>query len=163
MTIYFYLPREEWGFLSNFAPHGVEMEGRYYATVEHYFQSVKFTGTDPRHAEAIRGAPRPRDAARMGRDRGHPLRADWEEVKEGLMKEALLCKFQAHPSIRERLLATGDEEIVERSPVDFYWGCGQDGTGRNRLGVLLMEVRARLRAEPPPPPKGPRPKRRGGG
>ena len=26
-----------------------------------------------------------------------------------------------------------------------YWGCGADGTGRNRLGQILMEVRDALR------------------
>lgn len=161
MTIYFYLPREEWGFLSNFSAHGVEIDGRYFPTVEHFFQSAKFTRTDPRHAEAIRGASRPRDAARMGRDRGHPLRADWEEVKDGIMRQGVLCKFRTHASIRERLISTGDEELVERSPVDYYWGCGQDGTGQNRLGAILMGVRTELSADPPAPPKEPRPKRRG--
>lgn len=161
MAIYFYLPREEWGFLSNFSAHGVELDGLYYPTVEHFFQAAKFTETDPLHAEAIRGARKPRDAANMGRDRGHPLRSDWESVKDDIMRRGVRCKFRTHPEIRELLLATGDEELVERSPVDYYWGCGENGTGLNRLGAILMEVRAELRAEPPPPPKEPRPKRRG--
>ncbi|MEZ4303009.1 MAG: NADAR family protein [Polyangiaceae bacterium] len=160
MTIYFYLPREEWGFLSNFSPHGVELDGLYYPTVEHYFQAAKFAGTDPRHAESIRGAAKPRDAAQMGRDRGHPLRSDWETVKDDIMRRGLRCKFTTHPALREQLLATGDEDLVERSLTDYYWGAGQDGTGLNRLGTLLMELRAALRAEPPPPPKPPRLKRR---
>lgn len=159
MTIYFYLPREDWGFLSNFSPHGVAIEGLYYPTVEHFFQASKFSGTDARHAEAIRGASKPRDAARMGRDRGHPLRSDWEAVKEDVMRRGVRCKFMTHLSIRELLLATGDEELVERSPTDSYWGAGQDGTGKNRLGAILMEIRADLRANPPPPPEALRPKR----
>ena len=38
-----------------------------------------------------------------------------------------------------------DEEIIENAPHDFYWGCGRDGTGRNMLGRILMEVRTALR------------------
>jgi N-glycosidase YbiA len=161
VTIFFYLPREDWGFLSNFSPHGLEQGGLYFPTAEHFFQAAKFTQTDPEHAEAIRRARKPRDAARMGRDRGHPLRSDWESVKDDIMRRAVRCKFTTHMELRERLLATGDEALVEQSPTDSYWGCGEDGCGLNRLGTILMEVRAELRAEPPPPPKGPRPKRRG--
>ena len=76
------------------------------------------------------------------------------------MLRGVRCKFKTHPELRELLIATGDELLVERSPIDFYWGCGEDGSGLNRLGAILMEIRAELRAEPPPPPKEPRPKRR---
>jgi predicted NAD-dependent protein-ADP-ribosyltransferase YbiA (DUF1768 family) len=42
-------------------------------------------------------------------------------------------------------LATGDEEIIENSPIDSYWGCGADGQGKNMLGKILMETRDILR------------------
>lgn len=79
MTIHFYTPGDPWGFLSNFSAHGVSIDGDYYPTVEHYFQAAKFLTTDPAHARAIRGVARPKDAARLGRDRGHPLRPDWKQ------------------------------------------------------------------------------------
>jgi len=148
VTVYFYVPRDEWGFLSNFSPHGVKLDGAFWPTVEHFFQAAKFHGTDPAHAAAILRVAKPKDAARMGRDRSHRLRPDWESVKESVMRRAVLCKFQTHADIRERLLSTGDEDLVEASPVDFYWGAGNDGSGRNRLGHILMEVRAELRAAP---------------
>ena len=40
---------------------------------------------------------------------------------------------------------TGEEELAEAAPTDFYWGVGRDGTGQNRLGHLLMRIRAELR------------------
>ena len=52
---------------------------------------------------------------------------------------------EAHADIRTLLLDTGDEVIVENAPRDYYWGCGADGSGKNRLGEILMEVRAILR------------------
>jgi predicted NAD-dependent protein-ADP-ribosyltransferase YbiA (DUF1768 family) len=42
---------------------------------------------------------------------------------------------------REMLLSKANEEIVENSPVDYYWGCGADGSAKNMLGIILMEVR----------------------
>jgi hypothetical protein len=143
MTIYFYSTREKYGCFSNFSPHGFELDGVYWHTSEHYFQAQKFVGTP--HADQIRQVKTPKDAARMGRDRKRPLRPDWEQVKDDIMRKAVLRKFETHKDIREVLFSTGDEQIVENSPIDYYWGCGKDGSGRNRLGEILMEVREILR------------------
>jgi len=64
------------------------------------------------------------------------------------MRKAVLKKIQTHADIRKILLSTGEEEIVENSPIDYYWGCGADGSGKNRLGVILMEVRELIRLNP---------------
>ncbi len=97
------------------------------------------------HLEEIRLAKTPADAAKMGRDRNRPLRKDWEDVKDDVMLRGLLCKFQTHQELRQILLSTGDELIVENAPQDYYWGCGEDGSGKNRLGEILMAVRTQLR------------------
>jgi len=143
MTIYFYTTKSEYGCFSNFSSHGFELNGAYWPTSEHYFQAQKFAGTP--HEEAVRMAPTAKQAAKMGRDRKRPLRSDWEKVKDEIMKQGVLCKFQTHADIREILLATGDEELVENSPIDYYWGCGADGSGKNKLGIVLMAVREILR------------------
>ncbi len=77
----------------------------------------------------------------MGRDRKRPLRSDWEQVKDDIMRKVVLCKIETHADIRKVLLSTGNELIVENSPIDYYWGCGADGSGKNMLGLILMEVR----------------------
>lgn len=143
MTIYFYGTRDRYGCFSNFSPHGFELDGVYWPTSEHYFQAQKFAGT--LHADQIREVKTARDAAKMGRDRKRPLRPDWEQVKDEIMRKAILRKFETHADIREILLSTNDELIVENSPVDYYWGCGKDGSGKNQLGLILMEVREILR------------------
>ncbi|MDF0553256.1 NADAR family protein [Kamptonema sp. UHCC 0994] len=146
MTIYFYSTREEpYGCFSNFSAHGFELDRIYWPTSEHYFQAQKFVGTP--HVEQIRQVKTPKDAAQMGRDRKRPLREDWEQVKDDIMRKAVLCKFETHADIREVLLSTGDEELVENSPIDYYWGCGKDGSGKNKLGLILMEVREILRQQ----------------
>ncbi len=148
MTIYFYSTREEpYGCFSNFSRHGFELEGYWWQTSEHYFQAQKFVKTDPEWFNKIREVIKPKDAANMGRDRTHPLRQDWEQVKDEIMHHAVLCKFSTRSELREILLATGDDAIVENAPGDYYWGCGKDGSGKNKLGQILMEVREFLRSQ----------------
>jgi len=89
-------------------------------------------------------AATPKQAATVGRDRARPLRPDWEQVKDDIMRKAVLKKFQTHATISAILLATGSEEIIENAPSDYYWGCGKTGTGQNKLGLILMEVRSLL-------------------
>jgi ribA/ribD-fused uncharacterized protein len=61
------------------------------------------------------------------------------------MREVLHAKFTQHAGLRALLLSTGDARIVEHTRNDRYWGDGGDATGKNRLGQLLMELRAALR------------------
>lgn len=142
MTIYFYSSKEQYGEFSNFSKHGIELDGKWWPTTEHYFQAQKFN--DETYQEKIRNALTPKTAANMGRSRETPIRNDWEAVKDNVMRKAVLKKFQTHKELKELLLATGKEVIVENSPGDYYWGCGADGTGKNMLGKILQEVRQLL-------------------
>jgi len=81
----------------------------------------------------------------MGRDRSRPLRKDGEQVKDSLMKECLIAKFTQHKDAKDLLLSTGNKKIVEHTKNDTYWGDGGDGSGKNMLGKLLVEVREELR------------------
>lgn len=146
MTIYFYRVSEQpYGCFSNFSPHGFQLDGLWWPTSEHYFQAQKFVGTS--HMEEIRLTKKAIVAAKMGRERHRPLRKDWEQVKDDVMRKAVYQKFYAHEEIRKVLLSTGTETIVENAPTDYYWGCGADGSGKNMLGKILMEVRDHLREE----------------
>ena len=69
---------------------------------------------------------------------------DWEEVKDQIMYDAVLKKFQTHKKLAKLLLSTGTEEIFENAPGDYYWGCGKDGTGLNKLGKILVNVRSQI-------------------
>jgi len=141
--IRFYSVSDEYGHFSNFAGFPIELDGRIWPTSEHYFQAQK--SAEREHQEAIRKTASPMIAARMGRDRKKPLRKDWESVKVDVMRRAVLAKFSQHAELREELLATGDAKIVEHTERDDYWGDGGDGSGKNMLGRILMEVREALR------------------
>ncbi|MBV1857251.1 MAG: NADAR family protein [Nannocystaceae bacterium] len=141
--IEFYRSQDEYGEFTNFSRHPIELDGQIWPTTEHYFQAMKFADTALQ--ERIQRASGPGEAARMGR-RFPGLRADWETQKEAVMMNALRAKFTQHNRCRRMLLGTRDAELVEHTRNDFYWGDGGDGTGRNRLGVLLMRLRDELGA-----------------
>ncbi len=136
--IFFFRKGQPLSELSNFATFGFEAEGAYWPTVEHVFQAQKFG--DAAHRERIRLAPTPRDAKALGQTRDVCIRPDWDSIKETIMKQALRLKFQ-EPRLRSLLLSTEHRPLIEDSPYDHYWGCGADRKGKNRLGVLLMEIR----------------------
>eukprot|EP00741_Cyanophora_paradoxa_P002854 tig00000640_g2770.t1 len=65
------------------------------------------------------------------------------------MREAVRAKFSQDAALRDRLLGTGRRRLVERTGADGYWGDGGDGSGHNRLGEVLMELRDELAAAAP--------------
>lgn len=144
MTIDFYHEdKRPYGIFSNFAPFGVELDGHAWRTVEHFFQAQKFEGTASYFD--VLWAPTPRAAKNIGHDRARPFREDWEAVKDRVMLRGVRAKFRRHDCLREILLGTGEVRIVERAKNDYYWGSGEDGTGENKLGKILMRVRDELR------------------
>jgi N-glycosidase YbiA len=145
ITINFYSLNKPYGCFSNFARYAINMKGIIWPTSEHYFQGQKFLGT--LDEEELRGAVTPMIAAQMGRERDRPLRHDWEEVKDSIMRDALYAKFSQHSNLKEKLLGTKNATLVEHTANDNYWGDGGDGTGKNMLGILLMEIREVIRRE----------------
>ena len=125
--------------LSNFWPVNVFYEGRMYPSVENAYQAAKL------HPSA-RGqfvTCTPGQAKRAGRSGA--IRADWESDKVRVMEQLLAQKFFAGSALADRLLATGDAEIVEGNTWgDTFWGVCR-GKGENRLGKLLMARRDELR------------------
>ena len=138
----------KYAFLSNFDHSPFTVDGVTFPTVEHWFQAFKTL--DPEDFRDIAAADTPGRAKRMGRH--VELRPDWEEIKTDVMMEGLRHKF-AIPELRAKLLATGDEELMEGNTWhDNAWGncvcqkC-QNTPGRNMLGMLLMELRNEIRYE----------------
>ncbi len=144
-VINFYSTTGEYGCFSNFSRHRIFLKQKSWPTTEHYFQAQKFAGEPDE--EEVRLAKTAMIAARMGRSRSRPFRRDWESVKDQVMLEALRAKFSQHEDLKQILLGTGDAKLVEHTANDSYWGDGGDGSGKNRLGQLLMQVRAELRAD----------------
>lgn len=132
--------RGKYWFLSNFYPAELEFKGLKYSTAEHAFQAAKAVSVFDE--EWIRTARKPGEAKRRGR-KVH-VWADWERVKLNVMLAIAKAKFQ-NKELAEKLLATGDNELVEHNTWgDAFWGkCGEKG--ENHLGKILMQVRQELR------------------
>ncbi len=138
----FYGHKQHYFEFSNFHRSPIILEDKEWPTSEHFFQAKKFIDMDLQ--EYIRSQKSPMKAAQEGRKRVLPLREDWEMIKEVFMWRAIYAKFTQHQKLRGILVNTGDMYIIEASPKDSYWGWGHDKMGRNRLGILLMELRFEL-------------------
>lgn len=129
-------------FLSNFHPIKVEFEGDSYLSVEHAYQAAKTV--DPLERLDIHVAPTAAEAKKRGKK--VTLRPEWDDPKFRLatMKALLVQKFN-DPDLREALLATYPQELVEGNWWgDVFWGMCR-GKGENHLGKLLMEIRDDLK------------------
>lgn len=136
--------RGEYFFLSNFFNAPVTWEGLTYLNSEAAFQAAKVLSDEERMEFMYLDPSR---AKRKGRQ--VKLRADWEQVKYGIMEEIVRAKFTQNAALGAKLAATGNAELIEGNTWgDTCWGVDlRNGRGRNCLGQILMKVRAELNAQ----------------
>lgn len=138
--------KKEYFFLSNFYPSTIKYEGLEYANVEAAFQAAKTINPEERIPFARESNPS--IVKRMGR--AISLREDWEDVKENIMYQLVYEKFSSHPELKNKLLETKNEDLIEGNYWhDNIWGncsCTKCITkkGENKLGKILMKVRTEL-------------------
>ena len=142
---------------SNMAEYGMEIDGIKYPSVEHYFQAMKAVEfKDDESLKKIMKTKTGKAVKAVGRKVANFTDIVWDARKEDVMKKAVRAKFVQHPALRKLLLDTGDKIIGEANPRDLYWGIGTSATqekakipskwrGKNRLGHILMELRAELK------------------
>lgn len=131
----------QYDFLSNFYPCKVTVDDLTFNSVEAAFQALKSTDVDVRRQFVDLS---PSEAKRLGRR--IDLRDDWDDVKVDVMEALLRQKFSdKNPELKEKLLSTGDDDLVEGNWWnDRFWGVCR-GVGENNLGKLLMKIREELR------------------
>lgn len=129
----------EYRWLSNFWLVEVFYEGIAYPSVENAYQAAKFVEPEERKPFTYET---PKVAKILGRDANLPL--GWNKKKVEVMRELISQKFREGTELAEMLKRTGDVDIVEGNDWgDIFWGVC-NGVGRNQLGLLLMEQRAKL-------------------
>ena len=131
--------RKKYFFLSNFYHCTITYKGITYSTSEAAYQAQKTLDNE----ERLRISKlEPELAKEEGRKL--KIREDWEEVKVNEMYEILKIKFTTNPSLAQRLLDTGNEELIEGNDWnDSFWGVCK-GQGKNNLGKILMRIRKEL-------------------
>lgn len=145
--------------LSQWWPSPFVVDGRRYATAEHWMMAAKARLFQDAGAErAVLAAEHPAQAKKAGRlVRGFDEET-WERERFRIVVEGGVHKFAADPALRAFLRNTGERVLVEASPVDRVWGIGltaddeaardpERWRGLNLLGFALMEARAELAGE----------------
>lgn len=145
------------GCLSQWWPSPFSIDGRIFATAEHWMmwsKAILFDDADTAHS--IINAGHPHQAKTFGRQVRGFDQTVWDAERYKIVVDGNIAKFSQHPGLLAFLLGTGDRVLVEASPVDPVWGIGlaagdprtQDPAhwrGLNLLGFALMEARAALR------------------
>ena len=157
--IFFYSPKKENGFMSNWYPAEFTCNGYHYHTSEQYMmhQKALLFGDTAVAAEILETTDQ-KEIKYLGR-KVRPFDSSiWRANRENIVYKGLLEKFRQNDDLRAKLLATGDSILVEAAPRDLVWGIGlgkdnpksQDPNtwrGQNLLGYTLMRVRGAICAE----------------
>lgn len=136
------------------APFSVD--GSHYRTAEHYMMAEKarLFGDETTRA-AILQAGTPDAAKSLGRKVAGFDEARWNAQRFEIVVQANLGKFGQNPALAAYLHGTGNQVLVEASPLDAIWGIGlaadhadarnpEGWRGENLLGFALMAVRQQL-------------------
>jgi len=127
-------------FLSNFFDSAFNYNGAEWPTSEHAYQAMKTL--DAGEQESVRMSSTPGRAKRAGKK--VTKRADWDNVKVGIMEDVVFSKFDQNEALKSKLISTGDALIVEGNTWnDTFWGVCR-GVGDNNLGKVLMRVRDKI-------------------
>ena len=133
-----------------------EVAGIGYSSAEQYMMHQKAVlFGDPDAAARILSTDSPRKQKSLGRTVQGFDDQVWQRERWNIVLRGNLAKFGQNRGLRKKLMATGDTELVEASPVDCIWGVGLTADdprildrgqwrGLNLLGQILMEVRRQL-------------------
>lgn len=135
---------DQYYLFSNYSAIPVTYKGYTYPTSEHAYQTTKFAN----HldiSEKIKHASSPSVAKKLSLHYEVKKRKDWDNIKLQIMTDIIHHKAQQHKEIQKKLLATGNDEIIENSMDDYFWGCGKDGSGQNKMGKIWMQIRNELK------------------
>ncbi len=133
-----------------------EADGVRYRSAEHYMMAHKaLLFGDQACYQAMLEAATPAQVKALGRQVRGFDEAPWQAARSDIVVAANLAKFSQHPRLRQFLLSSAGQVLVEASPVDPVWGVGLAASdpailsparwkGLNLLGFALMRVRAAL-------------------
>lgn len=145
------------GCLSQWWPAAFTEDGRTFASAEHYMMAHKaWLFGDERTAERILAADHPREVKQLGRVVHGFDDQVWAANRFDIVVGGSIAKFGQNPELTRFLLGTGDQVLVEASPLDRIWGIGlasdderaasaSTWQGLNLLGFALMAARDALK------------------
>ena len=152
-AVFFHLPEEPNGYLSNWFPSEFMLDGILFSSVEQYimYRKCKLFGDETAAAQVL-ATDDPAKQQRIGKGASGFDSTVWNGRKQTIAFRGLLAKFSQNISLRKQLLDTGKAYLVECAHSDVIWACGirlnekerldiSKWKGQNLLGFTLMEVR----------------------
>ncbi|KAE8223483.1 hypothetical protein CF326_g8188 [Tilletia indica] len=115
--IYFGVETEPFFFLSSFFPSTLSLGHHEFLTAEAFFQAAKFS-KHPNLMLAMKNTKSSKDMLYKIQHWTDCIPEDWEEKRLPIMKEIQELKFAQHKQLRDRLVQTGDAELIYRSKTD---------------------------------------------
>ncbi len=128
--------------LSTCSVHPIELEDFRWMTAEHYYQAQIVASQSL--VERIKKADSGEIAYQLAKPWYRAKKPGWKDMRRVFMTRALYIKVQMYPEVKEALMDTEQELILETSLYDHYWGLGRDQRGENMLGKVWMDIRKKL-------------------
>ena len=152
-AIFFHLPEEPYGYLSNWHESHFDLDGIQYSSAEQYimYQKCLLFGDDE-SAKAVLATDDPETQQAIGKKASGFIKNVWLGSRQIIAMRGILAKFSQNDDLKKMLLSTNDAVLVECAKSDRNWACGislydkdrRDASkwlGENILGFTLMEVR----------------------
>lgn len=156
-VIYFHNPDEGNGYLSNWYLSDFVIEDIKFTSMEQYMMYSKaVTFMDSETAERILASDNVGEIKALGRQVKNYNDTIWNGIRQIVVYNGLVAKFEQNAQLRDLLLATEDSILAECAVQDRIWGIGLSMhdenrfdmgkcRGQNLLGFSLMQVREYLR------------------
>lgn len=156
-ALFFHLPEEPNGYLSNWYPAYFNLDGTTYSSTEQYIMYQKCILFDDRaSAVAVLETHDPAEQQAIGQNASGFVGTVWNGMKQIIAFRGLMAKFLQNENLKNQLLSTGNAYLVECAYKDTIWACGirihendrhdmSKWRGQNLLGFTLMEVREAIR------------------
>ena len=152
-AVFFHLPQEPYGFLSNWYISPFDLDNIHYSSMEQYimYQKCILFG-DHATAKKVLLTDDPYEQQKLGKLCAGYINGVWAGARQAIAMRGLLAKFSQNADLREQLLDTKNAYLVECAHSDKIWACGirlnetqrfdaSQWQGQNILGFALMEIR----------------------
>ena len=152
----FHNPDEEYGYLSNWYRSDFEKDGIRFSSMEQYMMYQKaLCFRDEKIAAEILKTDDVGRIKELGCQVSNYNESRWNGMRQILVYEGLLAKFEQNEELKAHLKSTGDAILAECAVKDRIWGIGlsmkdpdrldvKKWHGTNLLGYALMIVRERV-------------------
>lgn len=156
-AVFFHLPEEPYGFLSNWYLSPFDLDGIHYSSMEQYimYQKCILFG-DQDTAQKVLLTDDPSEQQKLGKLCTGYINGVWAGARQAIAVRGLLAKFSQNADLKKQLMDTKDAYLVECAHSDKIWACGirlneserfdaSKWQGQNILGFALMAVRSMLK------------------